>query len=207
MEGNTEFWTSHVEACRREGSAASVYARRHGLTLASLYYWQRKLKLAASVNDDGGPAGKFVALRVMDVAAGAPTGQCILVLRCAAACAWSWQRCRRRPGCWLSTKPTLEFADAPGLPHRPGVFMPRPGRLSQVDRRPVGARRAGAGPRSVWQRVVRVHQPRPQQDQGAVLAPQRVLPMAQPNVFILHLLQLDARVSVSPQRCFLPPGL
>ena len=83
MEGNTDFWTSHVETCRREGSAASVYARRHGLTLASLYYWQRKLKLAAAVNDGGGaPAGKFVALRVMDVAVGAPTGPCILVLRC-----------------------------------------------------------------------------------------------------------------------------
>ena len=83
MEGNTDFWTSHVEACRREGSAASVYARRHGLTLASLYYWQRKLKLAAAVNDDGGgPSGKFVALRVMDAAAGAPTFPCTLVLRC-----------------------------------------------------------------------------------------------------------------------------
>ena len=36
MEGDTEFWTSHVEACRREGMAASVYARQYGLTLASL---------------------------------------------------------------------------------------------------------------------------------------------------------------------------
>lgn len=83
MDGDIEFWTSHVEACRREGTAASVYARRHGLTLASLYYWRRKLKLAAAVNDGGGggPAGKFVALRVTDVAAGAPTGPCTLVLR------------------------------------------------------------------------------------------------------------------------------
>jgi transposase-like protein len=81
MEGDTEFWTSHVEACGREGSAASVYARRHGLTLASLYYWRRKLKLAAAVNGGGRPAGKFVALRVMAVAAGAPTGPCTLVLR------------------------------------------------------------------------------------------------------------------------------
>jgi transposase-like protein len=82
MEGDTEFWTSHVEACCREGNAASVYARRHGLTLASLYYWRRKLKLAAAVNDGSGvgPAGKFVALRVMDVAAGAATGSCTLVL-------------------------------------------------------------------------------------------------------------------------------
>ena len=83
MEGDTDFWTSHVDACRREGSAASVYARRHGLTLASLNYWQRKLKLAAAVNDGGGgPAGKFVALSVMGVAAGAPTCPCTLVLCC-----------------------------------------------------------------------------------------------------------------------------
>jgi transposase-like protein len=80
MEGDTEFWNSHVEACRREGSAASVYAGRHGLALASLYYWRRKLKLAAAVNG-GGSAGKFVALRVMDAAADTPTGQCTLVLR------------------------------------------------------------------------------------------------------------------------------
>lgn len=83
MEGDTEFWTSHVEACRREGMAASVYARQHGLTLASLYYWRRKLKLAAAVSDGSasGSANKFVALRVVDAAAGAPTGPCTLVLR------------------------------------------------------------------------------------------------------------------------------
>ena len=83
MEGDTEFWTSHVEACRREGTAASVYARQHGLTLASLYYWRRKLKLAAAVGDGGtsGVANKFVALRVVDAAAAAETEPCILVLR------------------------------------------------------------------------------------------------------------------------------
>ena len=83
MEGDTEFWTSHVEACRREGTAASVYARQYGLTLASLYYWRRKLKLAAAVGDGSasGSANKFVALRVVDAAAGAPTGPCTLVLR------------------------------------------------------------------------------------------------------------------------------
>ena len=78
MEGDTAFWTSHVEACRREGSAASVYAQRRGRTLASLYYWRRKLKLAAAVNGSGGPAGKFVALRVTDVDGGAPAGSVAL---------------------------------------------------------------------------------------------------------------------------------
>ena len=82
MEGDTEFWTSHVEACRREGTAASAYARQHGLTLASLYYWRRKLKLAAAVGDGGStPSNKFVALRVIDAAAVAATSPCTLVLR------------------------------------------------------------------------------------------------------------------------------
>ena len=78
MDGDTEFWTSHVEACRREGGTASVYARQHGLTLASLYYWRRKLTLAAAVGDSAsGPTNQFVALRVVDAA----TGPCTLVLR------------------------------------------------------------------------------------------------------------------------------
>jgi transposase-like protein len=83
MKGDTEFWTSHVEACCREGTAASVYARQHGLTPASLYYWRRKLKLTAAVDDGraSGPATQFVALRVVDAAMGAPTGPCTLVLR------------------------------------------------------------------------------------------------------------------------------
>lgn len=83
MEGDMEFWTSHVKACHRQGIAASEYARQHGLTLASLYYWRRKLKLAAARGDgDGGsPANKFVALRVVDSAAVAATAPCILVLR------------------------------------------------------------------------------------------------------------------------------
>ena len=82
MEGDTEFWTSHVEACHREGVAASVYARQHGLTLASLYYWRRKLQLAAAVVDGaGGTANQFVALRVVDAAVGAASGSCTLVLR------------------------------------------------------------------------------------------------------------------------------
>lgn len=80
MEGDTEFWSSHVEACRREGGAMSLYARQHGLTLASLYYWRRKLNLAAG-DSTSVPPNKFIALRVVDAAAGAATGACTLVLR------------------------------------------------------------------------------------------------------------------------------
>ena len=81
MEGDTEFWTSHVKVCHRQGIAASVYARQHGRTLASLYYWRRKLKLAAGVDDGGGIANKFVALRMVDVPAVAATDPCTLLLR------------------------------------------------------------------------------------------------------------------------------
>lgn len=83
MEGDTEFWTSHVEACHREGGAASVYARQHGLTLASLYYWRRKLKLADALCDGStsSVANKFVALRVVEAVAAAATEPCTLVLR------------------------------------------------------------------------------------------------------------------------------
>lgn len=80
MAGDIEFWSSHVESCRREGVAASVYARQHGLTLASLYYWRRKLMSVAVVTDGSGSVtGKFVALRVVDEKAGAVTGPCTLV--------------------------------------------------------------------------------------------------------------------------------
>ena len=81
MVGDTEFWTSHVDALHRDGGTASAYARQHGLTLSSLYYWRRKLQSTAAGSAGAGTAGKFVALRVLDVAAGAATGPCTLVLR------------------------------------------------------------------------------------------------------------------------------
>ena len=93
MEGDTEFWTSHVEACRREGMAASVYERQHGLTLVSLYYWRRKLTRTTVTGADGA-ANQFVALRVVDMEVGAATGTCTLTKRW---CRCSRKRARRRP--------------------------------------------------------------------------------------------------------------
>jgi transposase-like protein len=54
MNGDTEFWTSHVEALRREGVAVSGYAERHGLALSSLYYWRRKVKMTGEASAVGG---------------------------------------------------------------------------------------------------------------------------------------------------------
>jgi transposase-like protein len=58
-----EFWAAHVAAVKLEAVPASEYARRHGLSVAALYYWQRKLK--SNVEARGaGQGSKFVTLRV-----------------------------------------------------------------------------------------------------------------------------------------------
>jgi transposase-like protein len=80
MTGDTEFWTSHVEALQREGVAVSIYARRHGLALASLYYWRRKLKMAAGGGAAGSATGKFVSLRLVDSAPLVFAAHCTLLL-------------------------------------------------------------------------------------------------------------------------------
>ena len=63
MKTGTEFWAAHVAAVKLEVISASEYARRHGLSVAALYYWQRKLKANTGVSE-AGQESKFVALRV-----------------------------------------------------------------------------------------------------------------------------------------------
>jgi transposase-like protein len=65
MKMGTEFWVAHVAAVKLEAISASEYARRHGLSVAALYYWQRKLKSNAEVIEVG-QESKFLALRVAD---------------------------------------------------------------------------------------------------------------------------------------------
>ena len=48
MTMGTEFWEGHVTAATRETISASEYARRHGISVAALYYWQHKLKTATA---------------------------------------------------------------------------------------------------------------------------------------------------------------
>ena len=77
MENTTDFWTKHGSAIRQEGVAVTVYAKRHGLSLGSLYYWRQKLLVV-----DGKAAstahGKFVAVRIAEAAL--PSGACTLIL-------------------------------------------------------------------------------------------------------------------------------
>ena len=44
MKMGAEFWVAHVAAVKLEAISASEYARRHGLSVTALYYWQHKLK-------------------------------------------------------------------------------------------------------------------------------------------------------------------
>jgi len=63
MKMGTKFWEAHVAAVKLEAISASEYARRHGLSVAALYYWQHKLKSNAGVSE-AGQDSKFVSLRV-----------------------------------------------------------------------------------------------------------------------------------------------
>lgn len=63
MKMGAEFWAAHVTTAKLEAISASEYARRHGLSVAALYYWQRKLKSNIEASD-AGQGSKFVELRV-----------------------------------------------------------------------------------------------------------------------------------------------
>lgn len=80
MKPSAQFWQRHALAARRSTSSTSVYAKRHGLAVSTLYYWQSKLKAAAPAVDVVGSASKFVALRVVEGASTPRPNHCTLVL-------------------------------------------------------------------------------------------------------------------------------
>ena len=86
MKMGTEFWVEHVAAAKLETISASEYARRHGLSVSALYYWQHKLRAATadtpkelSKHAKSAHASKFVVLHVADIAAERAC-RCTLVL-------------------------------------------------------------------------------------------------------------------------------
>ncbi|MEY4368978.1 MAG: hypothetical protein RL564_928 [Pseudomonadota bacterium] len=81
MKKNRAFWTAHIAAIEEEGVATSAYAKRHELALKSLYYWQRKVRLAAAPTKPISPQA-FVALRVSEPVADSASMACVLVLAC-----------------------------------------------------------------------------------------------------------------------------
>jgi len=80
MKSGTEFWSQHVAAAKLEATSASSYAKRHGIAVSALYYWQRKLRSPTGASALASQADRFVALRVAEaVIAPRPCG-CSLVL-------------------------------------------------------------------------------------------------------------------------------
>lgn len=78
MHKGSVFWLGHVAAIRREGISTNAYAKRHGIAVKRLYYWQGKAAAAASTGAIEPNA--FVALRVgSTVGVLAPTN-CAVVL-------------------------------------------------------------------------------------------------------------------------------
>ena len=62
------FWQKHVAAAELEKGSASGYAKQHGVSAKSLYYWRRKLHLVTASRSDVSQSSQFVALRVTDKA-------------------------------------------------------------------------------------------------------------------------------------------
>jgi transposase-like protein len=79
MKEGLAFWMEHVAAIKREGISASAYAKRHGVAVTRLYYWQRKLR-AAAVPAEAIQPRAFVALRVGHAVGARVPANCTLVL-------------------------------------------------------------------------------------------------------------------------------
>ena len=80
MKSTAQFWQQHALAAGRSSDSTSAYAKRHGLALSTLYYWQSKLKAAAPTAEVSRPAAKFVALRVVNAAPTPQPNHCTLAL-------------------------------------------------------------------------------------------------------------------------------
>ena len=70
MTATEHYWSGHVEAVKAQTITTKAYAQRHGLVLSTLYYWQRKLKPAATLRvatvavTPPTVPGKFVSLHI-----------------------------------------------------------------------------------------------------------------------------------------------
>ena len=62
------YWLDHIETAEREGLSPRVYAKRHGLRTAQLYYWRSTLRKRGVFETKDEPA-EFVPVRVRDTRA------------------------------------------------------------------------------------------------------------------------------------------
>ena len=70
MKNAQHYWSKHIAAIKFQGITTSAYARQHELSLATLYYWQRKLQSNSTAGTTVEPMtaprrpSKFIALTV-----------------------------------------------------------------------------------------------------------------------------------------------
>ena len=81
MKVGRELWEQHVATARLDGGTTADYAKRHTISLSSLYYWQSKLRML-SVTGAVHQTDKFVALRVADSVSAPRSPSCSLVFAC-----------------------------------------------------------------------------------------------------------------------------
>ncbi len=65
MKATARFWQQHALAAERSSQSSSAYAKRHGLAVSTLYYWQSKLKAAAPTVEVNSPELKGSGLFVL----------------------------------------------------------------------------------------------------------------------------------------------
>ena len=80
MSKKAEFWLTHVAAIRQEGVSTSAYAKRHGLSVKSLYGWQSKCNQRISAPAERGAPRSFVALQIGDADVAQRGAECTVVL-------------------------------------------------------------------------------------------------------------------------------
>ncbi len=80
MKKDMQYWAAHIAAIECEGIFVSAYAKRENLSLASLYYWQRKLSAAKPATTTTKPANGFMKLLVSERGVGRRDAACTLEL-------------------------------------------------------------------------------------------------------------------------------
>ena len=82
MTAESEVWTAHVAAIKQGSISARAYAQQHDISLASLYYWKRKLKATPGKPEVAPPVAisKFVALRLPAATLAPRSTSCTLIL-------------------------------------------------------------------------------------------------------------------------------
>lgn len=61
MSQRMEYWIAHLSSLDAEGISTKAYAEREGLSVASLYYWRKRVK---SAKDASKISRRFVAVQV-----------------------------------------------------------------------------------------------------------------------------------------------